>query len=365
MSLLVTAVSWTLLAVFVAIGAVCSLAVGYLYGRLARNWSGEAAARWTNVLTGATGFLAGVVTWVVGNAGLFAPGDGFVDTLVTILASAGAAIVVSGATITAILRADPDLPGVDHVPTVRRHYLRYLTVLFVFVFLLASGIVTALDGGPVGLVLLLFGLWIAAWAGSPLFSGLSSRTRRPTDDERARIDPLLERVDLSIRDVRIVEADDQYLRVEVAGAPGGRFLFVPEAALETFDDETLTALLASRREQATHFEQLLSVAPYVGSLIVVLLVLGSDSVSLVPGLVAALVVAAVGLLGTRKLRYYTDARAGAAVGAETLADAFERAAKAAGVDLEDAPGWNLFSKTPPLAERIERLREREEVENGR
>ncbi|ELY45644.1 M48 family metalloprotease [Natronorubrum bangense] len=357
MSLLVTAVTWFLLVIFVAISATCSLGVGYLYGRFSQNWSDETVARWTNILTGATGFLAGVVTWVVGNAGLLTPGDGFIDTLVTILASAGAAIVVAVATITAILHANPELPGVDHVPTVRRHYLRYLAVLFVFVFLLASGILTALEGGPVGLVILVLGLWGMAWAGAPLLSGLSSRTRRPTDDERARIHSLLESVDLPVRGFRIVEADDKYLAVELSGAPGGRFLFVSSSALETFDDETLQALLAARREQAAYYEEIISMVPYIVPLIWVVLAVNFEVVSILPAIMVAIVIAAIGLAGVRKFRYYTDSRAGDTVGSETLANAFECAALAAGVDLKDGSRRSLISRTPPLAERIERLRE--------
>ena len=357
MSLLVTAVTWFLLVIFVAVSSICSLGVGYLYGRFSQNRSDETAARWTNILTGATGFLAGVATWVVGNAGLLTPADGLLDTLVTILASAGAAIVVAVATITAILHANPRLPGVDHVPTVRRHYLRYLTVLFVLVFLLASGILTALEGGPVGIVLLILGFWGVAWAGAPLLSGLSSKTRRPTDDERARIGPLLESVDLSVRGIRIVEADDKYLAVELSGAPGGRFLFVSSSALETFDDETLQALLAARREQAAYYEEIISMVPYIVPLIWVVLAVNFEVVSILPAIMVAIVIAAIGLAGVRKFRYYTDSRAGDTVGSETLANAFECAALAVGVNLKDGSRRSLISRTPPLAERIERLRE--------
>ncbi|AXR76288.1 peptidase [Natrarchaeobaculum sulfurireducens] len=356
MSLVVTAVTWFLLVIFVAVSAICSLGVGYLYGRFSQNRSDETAARWTNILTGATGFLAGVATWVVGNAGFLTPADGLLDTLVTILASAGAAIVVAVATITAILHANPGLPGVDHVPTVRRHYLRYLTVLFVLIFLLASGILTALEGGPVGLVLLVLGFWGVAWAGAPLLSGLSSRTRRPTDDERMRIDSLLESVDLSVRGVRVIEADDKYLAVELSGAPGGRFLFVSSSALETFDDETLRALLAARREQAAYYEAIVSMIPYIAPLIWVLLAVFFEVISILPAILVAIVAVVIGLAGVRRFRYYTDARAGETVGSETLADAFERAA-AAGVDVEDGSRQNLISRRPPLGERVDRLRD--------
>lgn len=356
MSLLVTAVTWFFLVIFVAVSAICSLVVGYLYGRFSQNTSAETAARWTNILTGATGFLAGVVIWVVGNAGLLTLGDGFIDTVVTILASATAAIVVAVATITAILHTNPELPGVDHVPTVRRHYLRYLTVLFVFVFLLASGILIALEGSPVGLVLLILGFWCVVWAGAPLLSGLSARTRRPTDDEQARIDLLLESVDLSVRDIRIVEADDRYLAVELSGAPGGRFLFVSSSALETFSDETLQALLAARREQAAYYQDVISMAPYIIPLIWVVLAVNFEVVSLLPATMVAIVVGAIGLAGVRIFRYFIDARTADTVGSEPLADAFERAAAAAGVDLEDRSKRSLISRTPPLGARIDRLR---------
>jgi len=62
----------------------------------------------------------------------------------------------------------------------------------------------------------------------------------------------------------------------------------------------------------------------------------------------------------RRLQYAADARAAERVGADGLADAFERAAARRGVD-PSTGSWRTYVETqPPLGDRIARLRERGE-----
>jgi hypothetical protein len=371
MSLLGSVLLWTALAVAVGFATVLAIGFGYCYGRLARGWSDEAAARGTNVVAFGGALLAGIPFWIVADVGVRidatrVAGDAL-GGIVPTIAGAVVAPVVSGfvaggirtAAVSGILRGRPDLPGVGDPATVRRHYARFITSVFVVICLFITAIGPALRGGFLGLVAVIVGLVLAFWIGSPFLGTLTSSTRRPTDPESARIDELLEAADLTVRGVRVVDADEQYVAIDLAGAPGFRYLFLSRAALGTYDDGTMTALLTVRREQAAHYETILGFTAVVAPLLVLTAVV-YGALSAPVGLLMATAVTALGFTGTRRLRYYTDARIAERVGAETLADAFERACKAAGFDLEGTDGYQRrLSTTPSISARIERLREAE------
>lgn len=359
MSLLDTAFHWSLLVLAVGVAAVVAAGIGSLYGYIARGWNDERAARGTNLLVIGVALSGALPVWALVDAGMrvetpMVP-EGVLGGLLASVAGALAAGVVGTATITGIVRVKPDLPGVSDPATVRRHYARYLTSLFAVILSILSVIEPVLETGTLAVGAVLAGLVLTLWVGAPFLATLTATTRRPTPAERDRIDDLLAASGLSVRGVRIIDADDRHVTVEVSGAPGGRFLLVSRAALETFTDDTLTSLLTARREQAAHYETAVGVVALVAPL--VLLVGVIDGVlPITVGLVAIGIVGLAGLALTRRLRYYTDARAADRVGADTLADAFERACETAGFDLEDVGGRRLLSTTPSIATRIERLR---------
>lgn len=81
-------------------------------------------------------------------------------------------------------------------------------------------------------------------AGAPLLVVLGRRTRRPTDAERAQVRAALERAAVSVRGVRVMPTAGRNVQVEIRGVPGFRYLFLTDAALDEFDDEGVTALVA-------------------------------------------------------------------------------------------------------------------------
>lgn len=367
MSLLNGLPLWVLLAVAIGVAVVVAAGVGSVYGRLARRLNDETAARGTNIIAIGAALCAGIPVWALVDAGtsvdtgIVPPGvlAGLLASVIGGLAAGG----VGTAAIAGIVRARPGLPGVSDPATVRRHYARYLTSLFVVILALISAAEPALRTGPLAIGVVLTGLVLVLWICAPFIATLTANTRHPTDTEAAHIDELLEASGLSVRGVRVIEADEQYVTVELSGAPGGRFLFVSRGALETFSAETLTALLTARREQAVHYETTVGIVALVAPLVLLVAIL--DGALSVPfGLPATVGIALVGLVVARRLRYYTDARAAERVGREALADAFERACEAAGLELEDAGGRRWLSTTPSIATRIERLRDAPDGANG-
>ncbi|MFW6316834.1 MAG: peptidase, partial [Halorubrum sp.] len=64
----------------------------------------------------------------------------------------------------------------------------------------------------------------------------------------------------------------------------------------------------------------------------------------------------------RRVQYAADGRAADAVGAEVVADAFERVAAIRGVEPETGDWSTWFEVQPPLGDRVAALRERAESE---
>lgn len=358
MSLLFAADRWLVLAIAVGVVAVVTAGVGYLYGRFARQRDDERATRGANVLTIGPAVLVGAgIGLAVRNAG---PDSASVleAALVGIAAAVAgglAAAAVGGATITGIATARPDLPGVEDVATVRRQYARYLAGLGAVVLLFLPVIDIATRGGHVGTVAVVAVLGGLFWIGGPVLQSLTAATREPAGAERDRLETLRDAADLEARAVRVTDDSDSRVSVELLGAPGARTLFVSTGALAGLDDETLTAMLIARREQAARHEMPATIALLTASVAPLSAWLGGELAASI-GLGAAALIFLVGLAGVRRLRYRADDRAAEAVGADELADAFERACDAAGFDLEDAGGRRWLSTTPSMAARIERLR---------
>ncbi|WP_049923506.1 hypothetical protein [Halopiger djelfimassiliensis] len=351
---------WCVLAVLVGIAAVVAGVFGNLYGRLARGWSDESAARGTTVIVFGTAIIAAIGVWGVVDGtvpipSIFTPARHVLSALIAAGAGGLSAALVGTAAVTGVVNTYPDLPGVDDPAATRRHYFRYLTVLLSVVLFLISLAEPAFRSGWLGIggffVVVVFLLWTAA----PVLGTAMSNTRRPTDAEAERLEPLLDAAGIAVRGIRVVDADRRHVSINVIGAPGGRYLFVSRAALDRFEDETLLALFVARRAQVTHYATLVTGAALIGPLLL-LLVAVETGLSVLIMLVPAAGLAFGGFAAARRFRYYVDDHAAAEIGSDELADAFERAAEEAGLELEDDPGRNWFSTSPPLASRIERLR---------
>ncbi|MFP8952291.1 peptidase [Natrialbaceae archaeon A-arb3/5] len=359
MSLLAAAIFWISLVVAVGIGTVVAALVGSQYGRLARGWDDEAAVRWTNGVAIGSAGVAGIGVWALVDMGAalgdpIVPGGTLVSGIAGVVAGSLAAGLVGAGAIGGTLRTYPDLPNAGDPDATSRQYARYLTVVFAAVLGIVSVVSPALQAGPLAFAVTLVVVFVGVWALGPILTSLTSGTRRPTDDERERLERLLETAVVDVRGVRVVDDEDR-VSVELSGAPGGRFLFASTGALSALSDETLAAMLVASREQAARFQQLVAGLPVIGGVAVLAAaLLGDLSVGL--GLVLAAVVVLGGFAFSRRLRLRADDRAAARVGAAELADAYERTCEAAGVDLETDGGRTLLATKPPITARIKRLR---------
>ncbi|GAB3420358.1 hypothetical protein GCM10027435_22880 [Haloparvum alkalitolerans] len=211
--------------------------------------------------------------------------------------------------------------------------------------------------------------FLAATVG-PLYAADRFReTRPPTDAERRRLDALRETACLDVGRVAVFSpaggedpadaeegGDPAPAEISVRGPPGRRVLFLTPGVFD-LDDETATALLAAEAGRlATHYNEFRAVATAA-----VLTLLAAVVTTLVPfeaGFTALAAVGFVAFWAGRRVQYAADARAADRVGAETLADAFERAAALRGVEPETGTWRTWFEVQPPLGDRIARLRER-------
>lgn len=202
----------------------------------------------------------------------------------------------------------------------------------------------------------------------PLYAADRFReTRPPTREERARIDALREAAGLDVEPVAVFAAvgvgDDGdpetpsgTVDLSVRGPPGRRVLFVTPAVFE-LDESITTALFAAEAGRVeTYYNEFRALA--IG---VVLALLAAIVTTLVPfnqGFTALALIGFVSFWVGRRVQYAADARAAERVGADQLADAFERIAEYRGVEPKTGTWRTWFEVQPPLGDRIERLRER-------
>jgi len=271
-------------------------------------------------------------------------------TLVETLAAGVVAVVAYAPTVRGV-RA---VRGID-LTTGRAvaQMLRYV----VGVSVLVTVVLTAVAAGDSTLVSVAAGavLVSAVYAAAPWYIPLVRSTYRPDGETADRLARLRDEAGLDVRDTRLLDTGDaETASVVVRGPPGYRRLFVGDAFLDAFDDETATALLAVQagrvrgRALARLFGTLLAV--------VTLLLLALDG-PLLALLAAALVTLVAGLWFTRRGMVTADDYAADRVGAEPLAVALERYADFHNLEPGRRRVPNPLSKTPPLGDRIDRLRE--------
>lgn len=93
----------------------------------------------------------------------------------------------------------------------------------------------------VGLAALVLGMLYA----SPWLVSVLRSTSTPTGDAAERVERLCDRAGLNVRDVRILDTENEETADSpVRGPPNYGRLFVTSTFLDAFDDETATALLA-------------------------------------------------------------------------------------------------------------------------
>lgn len=213
-------------------------------------------------------------------------------------------------------------------------------------------------------------------------------TRQPTDAERATLSELREWAGLDVERVAIIATDEAVagdaaagdagdagdeastdaaadasaaatrtptIDVGVEGPPGRRVLFVTEDVFSVLDEDEAAALLAAEAGRLeTYYNEFRAVA-----VAVVVAILATVVTTLVPfeaGFTALGVIGFVSFWVGRRVQYAADAHAAERVGAEALADAFERVATLQGVTPETGTWRTWFEVQPPLGDRIAALR---------
>ncbi|ELZ38743.1 hypothetical protein [Halorubrum tebenquichense] len=199
-----------------------------------------------------------------------------------------------------------------------------------------------------------------AVAVGPLYAADRYRDlREPTDAERAQIGALAEPGRLDVDRIAIEAAGNTPGPAEVAvrGPPRRRVLFLTEDVLTDLDEDVAVGLLAAEAGRvATYYAEFRAVA--VGGVLAALAGVVTALVPFESGFAALVAVGLVSFWAGRRVQYAADGRAADAVGADRVADAFERVAERRGVEPETGDWSTWFEVQPPLGDRIARLRER-------
>jgi len=284
-------------------------------------------------------------------------------SLVAALAVPGVAVVAGYFGAFPVVR---DLRDVDvSAATVAVRVARYAVGLAAVLTLVVAALVLAGDSltTGAGFALVVAVLVVLAWAGSPVLVRLVQSTRAPTDAERDRLDRLCGDAGLDPHSVRVLDvADAKQAFAFVRGLPRRRHLFVSDYLLAELDDDHLRGYLALRAGRARRFHLEARLAVVVGTLTLAFALL--FDVFSVPGvddwttLVVVLLAGTAALWLGRRLVYRADADAAARTSRETVEAVLRRDA-----ELNDAPlEWGrltaLRRMEPPLARRIDRLRDR-------
>ncbi|WP_280585011.1 M48 family metalloprotease [Halorubrum sp. Boch-26] len=200
--------------------------------------------------------------------------------------------------------------------------------------------------------------------------------REPTAEERERLATFRETAGLDVDRVAI-EIDDGEtadgsgtgrdesgtgrVDVGVRGPPGRRVLFVTESVLNALDEEVAIGLLAAEAGRVeTYYGEFRAVA--IAAVLSILAAIVTVAVPFQAGFASLIAVGLAAFWVGRRVQYAADDHAADAVGAERVADAFERVAAIRGVEPETGDWSTWFEVQPPLGDRLAALRERAEDE---
>jgi STE24 endopeptidase len=248
---------------------------------------------------------------------------------------------------------DIDLSTRNAVARMVRYVLGVSILLAVVLLPLRLGDVPT---SPLGLLIGLTIVVGAFFAGSPWLITALRKSARPTGETVDRLDALQVRAGLDVRDVRILDTEDEETaNALVRGPPRYRRLFVTSTFLERLDDETATALLAVQAGRVrSHVLGRRVGTVVVAGVLLVAAVTGSDARWLF--LAAAGGVVLVGFWFTRRGIRAADEYAADQVGASTVVAAFERYAAVHSMEPSRRRLPNPLSVNVALGDRIDRLR---------
>ncbi|WP_313692918.1 peptidase [Halorarum halobium] len=273
----------------------------------------------------------------------------------TMLAAGVIGLAAYAPTVPAVRDArDIDL-GVGESLAAMARYLAGLSLVFALAF--APFRLGGTDS-PLALVAglaVLVGLLVAA---SPWLVEALRSTHRPSGADADRVADLRKRAGLDVRDVRVLDTDDEETASAlVRGPPRFRRLFVTSTFLDAFEDDVATALLAVQAGRLRSHALARRMAAVVVPVFPLAAAVSGDGPAWL--LLLAAVVALVGGLGfARRGVLAADDDAAERVGPDVLVAAFERYAAFHNLEPSRRRVPNPLSANVPLGDRIDRIRER-------
>lgn len=233
---------------------------------------------------------------------------------------------------------------------------RYVLGLSVFGTVITAPLETGLS--PVVLLAVVAALIVAVQAAAPWIIPVVRTARTPDESTETTLARFRERAGLTVRDVRVLDTDREgTVNATVRGVPGYRRLFVTSTFLDVLDDETATALLAVQagRQNARVLARVVA-----GLLLALVPLFVADIGPLWPLAGVSLGLVVLSLWATRRGVRAADEYAAERVGPGAVADALKRYADVHNMEPSRRRLANPFSKSPPLGNRIDRLREQAE-----
>ena len=298
-----------------------------------------------------TGFGAAVLTTLPAAPDLV---TGILADFVTFLAAGCVWIVSYLPTVRGIRDVrDVDLATSTSIWKMTRYVIGVSALLTVVLVPLQVG---SIESSPlalaVGLVALVLGMLYAA----PWLISILRSTSTPTGDTADRVERLRHRAGLTVRDVRILDTEnEETAETLVRGPPNYRRLFVTSTFLDVFDDEAASALLAieAGKLRAHVFEVRVGTVLVAG---IALIASVTDIGPRWPLLGLSLGSVLVGFwLSQRRIRA-ADEYAAEQVGRTTVADALGEYAEVHALEPTRRRIPNPLSIKVALGDRIDRLR---------
>jgi len=216
--------------------------------------------------------------------------------------------------------------------------------------------VVSIESSPLALAFGLAALVVGMLYAAPWLISVLRSTSRPTGDTADRVERLCDRAGLSVRDVRILDTENEETADSlVRGPPNYRRLFVTSTFLNAFDDETATALLAVEAGQLrAHVFEIRVGTVLVAGIALIASVLGIGPRWPLLGLALGSVL--VGFWLARRRIRAADEYAAQQVGRTTVADALTEYADVHALKPTRRRIPNPFSINVALGDRIDRFR---------
>jgi STE24 endopeptidase len=209
------------------------------------------------------------------------------------------------------------------------------------------------ESSPLVLAVGLAAIAIIFLYASPWLIPLLRSTQKPTEDVANRVATLCSRADLDVRDVRILDTDDEETADSlVRGPPNYRRLFLTSTFLDVFDDDTATALLAIEAGRIdTHVFEIRVSTVIVAGIALIASLTGVGSRWLLLGF--SVVVLLFGFWLSRRQIRAADEYAAEQVGESALSDALNRYADVHAIEPTRRRFPNPLSVNVPLGDRID------------